>query len=132
MRPALRSPARAALPAAAVALFLGVAVTATNVVPSSRAGGSTATITANDLKPADCAALNLVGIMTGSGTFIDSGQSHLVLGSAGVDSIRGNPGNDCILGGGGDDFLRGDGGTDVCIGGPGTDTFDATCETQIQ
>jgi Ca2+-binding RTX toxin-like protein len=84
------------------------------------------------LKPSACSALGLNGVVTGSGTVNDSSQPHLVLGSAGVDTIRGQGGNDCILGGAGNDSLRGDGGTDVCIGGPGTDTFNASCETQIQ
>lgn len=113
-------------------LVLGVALAATTSVPSSRAGRSSETITANRLKPAACSALNLNGILTGSGTFTDNSQPHLVLGSSGTDVIRGGAGDDCILGGGGNDFLRGDGNTDVCIGGPGTDVFFASCETQIQ
>jgi Ca2+-binding RTX toxin-like protein len=132
MKPPLRSPARAALPALALAVLLGVAVTATNLVPSSRAGRKTETITVNDLKPASCSALTLADITTGSGVFNDDGGSNLVLGGSGVDTIRGMAGNDCILGGGAIDSLRGDGGTDVCIGGPGTDSFHSSCETQIQ
>ena len=128
----LRVPARIAWIGLVVALLFGVALTATNVVPTSRAGRSTASITANALKPAACSAISLKGITVGSGTFDDTGNSNLVLGSSGVDTIRGLGGNDCILGGGGDDSLNGGGGTDVCIGGPGTDTFTATCETQIQ
>ncbi len=132
MSRALSYPARLALSVAVVALVAGVALTATSVVPTSRAGRSSDSITANKLKPAACAALSLTGITTGSGVFSDGNQSNLVLGSAGVDTIRGGAGDDCILGGGGNDSLRGDGGTDVCIGGPGTDTFFASCETQIQ
>lgn len=113
-------------------VFLGVVLTASTVVPTSKAGRDTDSVTANKLKPGACAALTLAGIRTGSGTFNDTNQSNLVLGSAGVDTIRGMPGNDCILGGAGNDSLRGDGGTDVCIGGPGTDTFHSSCETQIQ
>ena len=129
----LRRPAStASLPILPVVLFLGIALTATTVVPASRAGRSAQSITANNLKPAACVAINLSGIRTGSGTFNDTSASNLVLGSAGVDTIRGQGGNDCILGGGGNDSLRGDGGADVCIGGPGTDTFNASCETQIQ
>ena len=129
----VRHPARAALAAAAAALLLGIAVTATSIVPISRAGStSSGAPTANQLKPPQCAALNLNGILVGSGTFTDNNQPHLVLGSSGVDTIRGGAGDDCILGGGGNDSLRGDGGVDVCIGGPGTDTFVNSCETQIQ
>jgi Ca2+-binding RTX toxin-like protein len=124
--------ARIALVAGAVTFVLAIAMTATNVVPSTRAGSTVgAAPTANDLKPAACAAITLNRIRTGSGTFNDTGTSNLVLGSAGADTIRGNNGDDCILGGGGNDSLRGDLGIDVCIGGLGTDTFHVTCETQI-
>jgi hypothetical protein len=123
---------RAALPLLPLALLVGVVLTASTVVPASKAGRSTRGITADALKPSACSALSLNGIQTGSGTFNDSGQSHLVLGSAAVDSIRGQGGDDCILGGASNDTLRGDGGVDVCIGGAGTDSFNASCETQIQ
>jgi hypothetical protein len=124
--------AQAALAPVVVTACVGAAVTATSVVPASHAGGEQAAIVANALKPAACAALALNGIRAGSGTFNDSGQPHLVLGSAGPDVIRGLPGNDCVVGGAGADSLRGDQGVDVCIGGPGADTFHSTCETQIQ
>jgi Ca2+-binding RTX toxin-like protein len=125
--------ARIALALAVVALSLGVAITATNVVPVSRADSSSAGApTANQLKPTACAALNLSTVRVVSGTFTGTGAAELIIGSPGVDTLRGGAGSDCILGGAGNDSLRGDGGTDVCIGGAGTDTFHATCETQIQ
>jgi Ca2+-binding RTX toxin-like protein len=130
---ALGRPAGAAsLPLLPLVLFIGAVFTATTIVPASKAGRSTQAITANSLRSAACSGLVLNGIFTGSGTFTDNGQPHLVLGSSGVDTIRGGAGDDCILGGGGNDSLRGDGGTDVCIGGLGVDTFNVTCETQIQ
>ena len=129
-RDALRY-ARVALPAILAMCCVSVALTAGMVVPSSNAGRELSAITVNGLKPAACSGITLNGIRTGSGTFSDTGQPHLVLGSAGADTIRGLPGNDCIVGGAGNDALRGDQGTDVCIGGPGTDTF-TTCEVQIQ
>jgi Ca2+-binding RTX toxin-like protein len=125
--------ARLALGALALACTIAVAITATNVVPASRAGSSTpGTPTANQLKPSACASLNLTAVVVGSGTLNGSGAAELLLGSAGVDTIRGQGGNDCLVSGAGNDSLRGDGGTDVCIGGAGTDTFHASCETQIQ
>ncbi len=127
-----RSGRAAVLPLVPLVVFLGVVLTASTVVPASRAGRDLQSIAANDVKPASCSAITLSGVLTGSGTFNDNNQPHLVLGSSGVDTIRGMNGNDCILGGGGNDSLRGDNGTDVCIGGPGTDTFHASCETQIQ
>ena len=129
----LARPTRAvALPLVPLVLFLGVVFTASTVVPVSKAGRDTDSITANKLKPSACSSLTLAGITTGSGTFNDSAASNLVLGSAGVDTIRGVNRNDCIVGGAGNDSLRGDNGTDVCIGGLGTDTLHTSCETQIQ
>jgi Ca2+-binding RTX toxin-like protein len=118
-------------PLAAV-LLVGVALAATTLVPSSRAGRNRQAVTAETLKPALCASIPLNGIVTGSGTFSDSSQPHLVVGSGGIDSIRGMGGTDCVLGGGGNDTLRGDGGVDVCLGGPGVDTFHVSCELQAQ
>ena len=115
-----------------VVVCLSVVVTASSIVPASKASRSTQSVDANDLKPAACSAITLAGITTGSGTINDGSGSNLVLGSAGIDTIRGNNGNDCILGGAGNDSLRGDAGTDVCIGGGGTDNFNSSCETQIQ
>ena len=122
--------ARVTLIAGALTFVLAVAVTATNVVPASRADASLGPgPTANELKPAACAALNLTAIVLGGG---GGNQSALVLGTAGNDSLVGASGNDCLVGGAGNDRLNGNSGTDICVGGPGTDTFHASCETQIQ
>ncbi|HEX4745895.1 MAG TPA: hypothetical protein VFU99_03335 [Gaiellaceae bacterium] len=125
--------ARAALGIVGGLLVMGVALTATNVVPASLAGSSdVGAATANQLKPSACAALNLTTIRVGSGTITGTSAAELILGSAGVDTMRGQGGNDCIVGGAGNDSLLGDSGTDVCIGGAGTDTFSSSCETRIQ
>lgn len=110
------------------------AVAAANTVPPSRLTDQSRPITANDLKPPACAALNLNTVIvcpSGGGICTGSGARNLILGSPNVDDIRGGGGTDCILGGGGDDILDGGGGRDVCIGGPGVDSF-ARCETAIQ
>jgi Ca2+-binding RTX toxin-like protein len=120
------------LPLVPLVVFVGVVLAASAVVPASKAGRSTQGVDAQALEPPACAGITLNGIRTGSGTFNDNAQPHLVLGSAGVDTIRGLGGSDCILGGGGNDSLRGDNGADVCIGGPGVDTFHASCEIRIQ
>jgi hypothetical protein len=114
------------LAAAVVALS---AVTAANTVPASRADSVARPVTANDLKPPECAALNLVEIRVGGGS---GGGNSLVLGTAGNDNLVGASGDDCLVGGGGNDKLTGNAGNDVCIGGPGTDTFHASCEATIQ
>lgn len=125
----------AALALTATANVFGVA--AGNTVPGTRMGQDVRGIAANDLKPADCASLNLTNIVTGTGTVNGTLGNDLIVGGPGADSLDGEAGDDCILGGGGDDSLDGDLGTDVCIGGPGTDTFVIillihTCETRIQ
>lgn len=147
----MRMPRMARLAWSLLALLLALSVisgfAASNTVAESGAGESIFPITANDLKPPECASLDLVNIVVGSGRFDGTNRNDLILGSAGDDIIRGMPGNDCILGGGGndaidgsqgddillggpgDDGLRGGPGTDICYGGPGTDTADATCET---
>jgi Ca2+-binding RTX toxin-like protein len=112
--------------------LVSVAFTASNSVPGSRADRAASSIGVNNLKPNACNALTLAGITTGSGTVNDGAGNNLVLGSAAVDTMRGNGGNDCLVGGASNDSLRGDAGTDVCIGGLGTDTFHSSCETQIQ
>jgi Ca2+-binding RTX toxin-like protein len=112
-------------------LSLVSVLTAANTVPPTKFLDSTIAITADALKPTDCAAITLNNMVTGSGAISGTGQDDLILGSPGVDTIAAHPGNDCILGGGGDDSIDGDAGTDVCIGGPGTDTF-AQCETTVQ
>ena len=123
------------LPVRAVPIVLAVAVvslsalTAANTVPASRADFVAKPVNANDLKPPECAALNLVEIRVGGGS---GGGNSLVLGTAGNDNLVGASGDDCLVGGGGNDKLTGNAGNDVCIGGPGTDTFHASCETTIQ
>jgi Ca2+-binding RTX toxin-like protein len=127
----LRRPARLALAMIAPVLLAGIVATATNVVPTSSAGGGTGSRpTANQLKPPQCAALNLTAISTGGGG--GGNLPTLILGGAGNDTLVGASENDCIVGGAGNDRLIGNGGTDVCIGGPGTDNLHPSCETAIQ
>ena len=133
---------------ALILLSAVLALAATNTVPESGADETNRSITANDLKPPECAGLNLVEIRSGGGG--GGNTNSLILGTAGNDNIRGRGGSDCILGGSGNDTLDGDQGNDVVlggagddtlIGGPGTDdcdgesgidTFHNSCETQTQ
>ena len=107
------------------------AFTASNAVPSTRAGEVTDAVTIQKLTPSSCAAIAATVLVNGSGTFGGSGSSELLLGSSVIDSITAGGGNDCLVGGGANDTLNGGQGTDVCLGGPGTDTFSG-CETQAQ
>ena len=118
---------------AVVALVLVAAFTATNAVPATRVGRSLTSRppTANELKPAACAALNLVDWIAGSGSVTaPTNNNTLVIGSGAIDTLRGRNGADCLVGGAGGDSLNGGSGNDVCIGGTGTNTVLA-CETQL-
>ena len=108
------------------------ATAAANTVPISGLADRQVAITANALKPAMCAGLDLTAVVAGSGIITGTNASELMLGSSGADTINGGGGNDCILGGDGIDHLFGNGGTDVCIGGAGVDALDLSCETQYQ
>ena len=131
---------------ALIAVNVASAFAAANSVPASRLDDDSIPITANALKPAECAALNLTNIdVAGNGT----AGNDLILGTAGNDSLRGSDGDDCIVGGGGDDTLDGQKGndivlgqggndslkgsqdTDICDGGAGTDSGHKSCETEI-
>lgn len=102
-----------------------------NSVPVTRLTNQAFAITANALKPPECAALNLAAIYIGAAAK-GTGANDLLLGTAGADNLGGGGGSDCVVGGGGDDTLNGGKGNgDVCIGGPGNDTFKG-CDTKIQ
>ncbi|HEX6230383.1 MAG TPA: hypothetical protein VF029_01565 [Actinomycetota bacterium] len=118
--------------AATLAAGTLVGLTASNVVPASRAHDEARQATANDLKPSECAGPDVGTTIVGGGAVDGTSQPDLIAGSSGPDQIDGRQGNDCILGGGGDDTLRGGPGFDVCVGGPGADTFHNTCDTQLQ
>jgi Ca2+-binding RTX toxin-like protein len=100
-----------------------------NFVPASLATRYQAGITANTLKPVECAGITLTTVVAGN---TGTGGADLLLGSSAVNSMSGGNGDDCILGGGGNDSINCGAGTDVAVGGPGTDTFNANCETRIQ
>jgi Ca2+-binding RTX toxin-like protein len=121
--------ARLALWIATLAFTLASpALSASNTVPGTAVTRFVTTITANKLKPEECAGITLTTVVAGvTGT---SG-ADLLLGSAAANTMSAGGGNDCVLGGGGNDSINGGTGTDVCIGGAGTDTF-SNCETQIQ
>jgi Ca2+-binding RTX toxin-like protein len=110
---------------------IGSSMAAGNTIPLSGLGASIQAITANSLKPAACAGINVSTIVRGSGTINGTSNNDLILGSPGQDRISGGAGSDCILGGGGNDDIRGNAGTNICIGGPGFDVFTG-CNTQVQ
>ncbi len=101
------------------------------VVTSPNVGAHSSSVMANDVKPDACMGLNLVNIVSGTGTVTGTSGNDLIVGSASADTIDGLGGDDCILGGGGNDSIDGNTGTDVCLGGSGTNTFTA-CESENQ
>ncbi|HZD17430.1 MAG TPA: hypothetical protein VE669_04750 [Actinomycetota bacterium] len=117
--------------AGALAIGATIGLTASNVVPLSRADDDSRPATPDDVKPVECAAIVLSVAVSGGGTVDGTPQADLVTGGPGGDTIDGRQGDDCVLGGGGDDLLRGGAGFDVCVGGPGADTFHNTCDVQV-
>jgi Ca2+-binding RTX toxin-like protein len=117
-------------PVVGLVLLTGVATTATNVVEPSFVGRGSRAITANDLKPPECAALDLGEVRPSQGGG-GAGGAALTLGTPGDDRIVTGGKSDCILGGAGNDNINAGGGFDVCIGGPGIDTF-RNCEVVFQ
>ncbi len=95
-------------------------VAASNSVPSTRASDLTATITANDLKPPECASINLTVVLSIAAA---GNASALRLGTAADETNSGESGSDCVLGGAGNDTLTGGSGVDVLLGGPGNDVL---------
>ena len=130
----MRSRRLAAAVAALLLLVLSIPLgnTAANGVPTTKAGDDSRSITPNDLKPIECAAISLTATLSGSGNIDGANTDELITGSATGDTFKGGQGDDCILGGDGNDSLNGGPGTDVCIGGAGTDSFHPSCETAIQ
>ena len=104
-----------------IVLSASSAFAAANTVLVSGAEDAAITISANDLKPLECSALNLTNIVTGSGNIQGSNGNDLILGSASADKINAKKGSDCVLGGDGGDELRGGDDSDVLLGGPGDD-----------
>ncbi len=105
------------------------ATAAANLVPTSLLGERQFGITANDLKPAACASINLHEVVYLRGT---GNRNFLVLGSADNDELRGSSGSDCLVGGAGNDTLNGGGGQgyDICLGGAGINTC-VNCAVRI-
>jgi Ca2+-binding RTX toxin-like protein len=114
-----------------IVMSVVVAAAAANTVPAIRLDDQSLSVTANDLKPASCAALYLTNIVSGSGTITGTNENDLIIGGPGNDTIDGLGGDDCILADDGDDTIDGSSDTDVCIGGSGDDIF-SNCETTIQ
>jgi Ca2+-binding RTX toxin-like protein len=103
----------------------GVSGSAAAIAIPGSSGGTqvVGAITANDLKPASCAGINLTAVVSGAGAINGTAANELILGSAGADTITANGGDDCILAGGGDDLVDAGPGFDVLLGGSGDDTL---------
>jgi Ca2+-binding RTX toxin-like protein len=107
------------------------AVAASNTVPRSHLTDQKFAITANSLKPPECAALNLTAIVVcpaGGGNCQSGQESTLILGSPNINNIHGKNGDDCILGGPAANTINGGNGNNVCISGPGSTFFKCTVQ----
>lgn len=120
---------RLALALTAAATFvLMTGVAASNIVPPSHAGATSQVVTANDLKPAQCGALNLSVVVTGPG---DSGATanQLLLAGPSATTVVGGSGDDCIVASTSVATIDGGTGTNVCFGG--SSTVFTNCQTQV-
>jgi hypothetical protein len=133
-RPRRSVPVLALVVVTSLSFLSAIALTASNVVASSRRTNLTDAMDANELKPANCNGITVTNIVVGTN---GTGGADLILGTSVGETIQTQGGDDCALGGGGNDTFINTGGNDVCIGGPGTDTngflgFLFTCPTFIQ
>lgn len=113
-----------------IGTFVVSAATAANTVPGSKAMVVDHAVTANQLKPAQCASLDLANVVTGGLIVTGTSDNDLVLGSATSTALEGGAGDDCLVGGLLGETLVGGAGYDVCIGGSGINIFDPSCEEQ--
>jgi hypothetical protein len=112
-------------------LSIASAFSASLTMSASHAGYMKRSITANDLKPPECASLNLTSIIIESANHVHTNPA-LIIGSPQNDSINTSASfADCVLGGGGNDNLSGNQGLKnaVLVGGPGSDqlSYGAVC-----
>jgi len=116
--------AASAVAALLASVFGGTpAMAASTAVPVTRADVHVEPITAETLKPPECAGISLTAVVIGSGTVGGTGANELVLGGSGADTISAGSGTDCVVAGGGGDIVNGQGDADVLLGGPGTDAL---------
>lgn len=81
-----------------IVVSVSSAVAASNMVPQTRLSDTSRGITANDLKPAQCAGLNLSSIVAcSSGNCNGTAANELILGYPGFEIINGGGGADCII-----------------------------------
>ena len=124
------------------------AYTAANTVPTTSADKDSMGVGANELRPPECAGMNLTNIVDIGAGETGTSANDLILGTDKNDAeIRGGAGDDCILGGkgnerqkvgkvwgpgifgedGNDVIIGGQGNHDHCDGGNGSDTY-YSCE----
>jgi len=99
-----------------------------DLCPSTAAGESVNEdgCSANDLKPGDCATVNLTNLIEGTSdaeVLEGSPGNDLVLGNGGADVLNGRGGDDCIVIGADAATADGGVGNDIIIGGPEGDTL---------
>jgi Ca2+-binding RTX toxin-like protein len=127
---------RLALVVAALLTFatLLVAFTATNTVPSTRAGQSLQATGAADVEPAVCkqngvVATAIIGGVANSTVNGTNGDDLMLADSGASETLNGVRGNDCLVAGSGGDTLVGGsgGGTNVCVKNGNTNVTTKQC-----
>lgn len=108
----------------AIGATVVTAAASTIAVPVGSVTDVSSAVTADDMKPVECAGITLTSVVVGSGTFNGVGNTNeLILGSASADTINALLGDDCVLAGGGADSVNGAAGADVILGQAGNDTL---------
>ena len=104
-----------------ILVSIGTAVAAANSIPATHLSSRLIPVTANEVKPAACEAMELANIVSGSGTINGTDENDLIIGSSDSDTINGMGGDDCIEGAGGLDTIYGGTGSNVCYATAGSD-----------
>lgn len=90
-----------------ILIFVSVisTVAAANIVPQTRLATRNEEVTANTLKPAQCAGLDLSNITTCTSKVCNgSTNNELILSSPDTSKVNGKGGTDCCVGAPGTDF----------------------------
>ncbi len=108
----------------AIGATVVTAAASTVGVPTGSAVDVSSLVTADHLKPVECAGITLTSVIAGSGVFNGVGNTNeLIVGSATADTVNGLLGDDCIVLGGGADSANGAAGADIILGQAGNDTL---------
>lgn len=95
-------------------------------VPESIVTDTTVPLVANDLRPPECASLDLAVVRSADGGPVGP-ENTLVLGGSSASSLVGGDGNDCLVGSAATEHFDGGGGHNICIA-PNPSAILVNCE----